>query len=223
MAAALQVGAPVLTEGRVLEAYQYTPADAAFAYDAPDGATAPDVAALAAEEGVQMSQLLRSLAGGAAHPSRRRRLIEGRDEEAEAAWRQRLAEREAEEEGEESLGLAAPMESSEQQRPARRRAAEEQQKADSKRQPQQRRQEPQKRQQQAARKHAADEDDEEAAPAAGTYAAALLAAFDDDASRAAHTAAWRAKRQLMRRNVEAARLMLRDTATWAAAAANAPP
>jgi hypothetical protein len=53
----------------------------------------------------------------------------------------------------------------------------------------------------------------------GSYAAALLAAFDDDASRAAHTAAWRAKQQqLMQHNADVARRMLAETVALKAAA-----
>jgi hypothetical protein len=58
-------------------------------------------------------------------------------------------------------------------------------------------------------------------PLAGSYAAALLQALDNDASRAAHSAAWRAKRAAMQRNVETAQQVLRETAAWAATASGA--
>lgn len=55
-----------------------------------------------------------------------------------------------------------------------------------------------------------------ARPLPGSYSVAMLRAFDDDAARAAHTAAWRAKRAVMRRNADAARQVLREAAALAA-------
>ncbi len=55
-----------------------------------------------------------------------------------------------------------------------------------------------------------------AGPLPGSYSAAMLHAFDDDAARAAHTAAWRAKRAVMRRNADAARQVLIEAAALAA-------
>jgi len=133
-----------------------------------------------------------------------------------AAASQRLLEAAAEEEGEEALDSPAEEQqhsssfdssssssSGSEQQPRRRLAAKEEEQAGKRKPP---------------GKKGAQASDE---PPAGSYAAALLQALDDEASRAAHTAAWRAKRAAMQRNVQTAQQVLRDTAAWAAAAAGA--
>ncbi|KAL4422295.1 hypothetical protein ABPG75_008492 [Micractinium tetrahymenae] len=177
LAAALQVGAPLLTEDRVLAAYQYVPRAAAFLHRPLNDTAQPDPAALAAAEGKRLSQWMRQQAearqllvqkqAGAAQ----RRLMDLQD----AAEEQRQREEE-EEDGE-------PADSAEQEGRHQQRAGT-----------------------------------FIAAPAPGSYAAAMLQAFDDSAARAAHAAAWRAKRTVMQRTAEAARRVLQETAALAAAA-----
>lgn len=202
---------PLSTCNRVLGAYQYVPDDAAFVFRDLFGETWPDPAALATTEGIRQSRQLHKLVtAGRKGAGRRRRLVEG---PAVAAARQRLAELAAEgdwEEGSwfdgkaEELDQSSSSSASSQQQPTRRLAAKEQPSGKPKR----------------PGKKGAQDDGE---PPAGSYAAAMLRALDKDASRAGHTAAWRAKRKAMERNVETARQVLRETAAWAAAAASANP
>lgn len=164
---------------RVLGAYQYVPAHAAFTYRPPSGAAAPDPAALGAEEGLLASQRMRQATRGGAS----RRLIEG--------WP-----------GAEAMVAAMQQQQAAGQQPRWRR----------------------RRQLRAAaaaeeREEEQEQEQQREAPPAGSYAAALLAAFDDDAARAAHTAAWRARGEAMRRNVGTAQQILRETAAWADSAA----
>ena len=211
---------------RVLGAYQYVPDEAAFIYSELFGETWPDPVALATTEGIRQSRLLHKLVTAGRPGAGRRRLIEG--PAALAAVRQRLEELAAEDGWEEDYGPGAPAEeqqesrlgsssrtagaggssndsssgsSSRQQPPGRRRLAAKEQPAGKGK--------PGKKGQQNSSE-----------PPAGSYAAALLQALDNDASRAAHTAAWRAKRAAMQRNVETAQQVLRETAAWAAAAAS---
>ena len=185
----------------MLGAYQYVPADAAFVYR-PDGEEDwPDPTVLAATEGARLSQQLQQLAGGGARAAERR-LIEG--SAAVAAVQQRLAELAAEDEGEEDHGLEAAADGEagassgggKLAQPHGRRLAGSG-----------------KRPRRPALPYAKGQ------PRVGSYEAALLRAFDDGAARAAHTAARRAKQAAMRRNIETARQVLRDTAALAAAEA----
>ncbi|KAL4425032.1 hypothetical protein ABPG77_001810 [Micractinium sp. CCAP 211/92] len=174
LAAALQVGTPLLTEDRVLAAYEYMPRAAAFVYMPKDGPAQPNVAALAAAEGRRLSQWM----------------------EQQAVARERLLQ----------LRMGA-----------RRRLAEVQGSGDRQRRGAQEevggladRTGKKPRRQQSELEQGA------AGPLPGSYSAAMLGAFDDDAARAAHTAAWRAKRAVMWRNAEAARQVLREAAALAA-------
>ncbi len=199
---------------RVLGAYQYVPDGAAFVFRELFGETWPDPAALATTEGIRQSRQLHKLVTAGRPAAGRRRLIDG--PAALAAASQRLLEAAAEEEGEEALDSPAEEQqhsssfdssssssSGSEQQPRRRLAAKEEEQAGKRKPP---------------GKKGAQASDE---PPAGSYAAALLQALDDEASRAAHTAAWRAKRAAMQRNVQTAQQVLRDTAAWAAAAAGA--
>lgn len=220
----------------MLEAYEYVPSQAAFVYAAPPGAKPLDPAALAAEEGEPLAQLMRGeliegkQQGRRRRRAARRRLIEGReaaeDEEEDGAegWVQReaaarerrLAELAEEDEGEEDRGLEAEEAGTKRQQKKQRQQQQGKQQGRQQKQRQQR--------QPAAADPEEEGSDGEAAegkrvelPPPGSYAAALLRAFDDSASRAAHSAAWRAKRAVMQRNADVARRVLLDTAAWAAA------
>lgn len=182
---------------RVLGAYQYVSADAAFLYRPAGEEAWPDPTVLAATEGARLSQQLRQLAGGGRRAAARR-LIEV--PAAVAAARQRLAELAAQDEGEEDRGLEVTAEEASsasggkvKKRRGRRLAG--------------RGKKPRK----PALPYAKGQ------PRVGSYEAALLRAFDDSAARAAHAAARRAKQAAMQHNVDTARQVLRDTAVWAAA------
>lgn len=177
---------------RVLGAYQYVPDDAAFAYRSLLGDTWPDPVALAAAEGIRQSRLLHRLAT-AGRQSAGRRLVEAVSALV-PAWHRLLRGHLGS--GSSRLSSSTSSWSSGGQQGWRRSLAAKEQQA-GKRGPR-----------------------EGAKPPAGSYAAALLHALDDDASRAAHTAAWRAKRAAMDRNAATARRILQETAAWAAAAAD---
>ena len=273
MAAALQVGTPVLTEQRcalgqslvahrhtppkaprlpthcpapppqhhasnphlprtcrVLDAYGYVPADAAFAYTLPGTAT-PDPAALGGGLGKELSQWMRRVAATLAHRHELAAAAAQKKAAAAAGGRRLLGEVEAaveeEGDGEAAEAVAAEAVGEDDEEEAEQWAQEEEAEQWAQEEEEQQQQQQQEagvggegqRHNSAAAKAAAAAGGGERPelPPAGTYTAAMLAAFDDAGSRAAHTAAWRAKKEVMHHNAEVAAKVLRETAALAAA------
>ncbi|PSC69178.1 hypothetical protein C2E20_7335 [Micractinium conductrix] len=224
VAVALQVGTPLLTEQRVLDTYGYFPSDAAFAYTLP-GTTAHDSAAMGAalgrEQSQQMERASAELAAAAAAAEQPAAVVAtaataeqptvAAEELPAAAATEQPAAAAANKPA--SAAPAAEQPAVAAAAATRRRLGEEAAAVEE-----------QGAAQAAAAAAAGEADGAGAAaevepPRAGSYAAAMLAAFDDEACRAAHTATWRAKQEVMRHNADAAAQVLRETAALAAAAA----
>ncbi|PSC76144.1 hypothetical protein C2E20_0744 [Micractinium conductrix] len=84
VATAINVGSPLLAEDRLRDAYSFVPAEAVFGFAPPDGASAVDVAALAAEAAVPFIRADAAAAAGTV-------LADG-GEGAEEAWEDEEAE-----------------------------------------------------------------------------------------------------------------------------------
>ncbi|KAL4422294.1 hypothetical protein ABPG75_008491 [Micractinium tetrahymenae] len=208
LAAALLVGAPLLTEGRVLAAYEYVPEAAAFLYTPLNDTAQPDPAALAKAEAKRLSQWMRQWA--AEQAKRREGAVMRRLGEvlgSATAERQGKEEEEEDEEAARWLAWAQAGRQGLRQRHQPRRQQREQEDGEQ----------PAPAGNAAAEPTLAGDAGLHDLPPPGSYAAAMLRAFDDGAARAAHSAAWRAKQALMRRNAETARQALREAAALAAA------